>query len=222
MPSAHYDDLIRIGFTPEMAQFTVDADAKAQELREADPSLPFITAHVIASDLTSADRWHERIVSGEVEAERATHLVGSYARFQFALDHMPAEWVYENIADLWRGSDPNDTEVAYLKVWHEAKRHHRNRVITDGKRLPKDNPLTVYRGETTVNTPTGIAWTLDLEIAKKFARGAGIRVGNIKGYVLEAHVMRKDVLGYLTERGESEVVCDPNTLFGKRMKGLYE
>ena len=125
----------------------------------------------------------------------------------------------QNIADLWRGSDPDDTDPRFLEVWQNAVENNGG-YIRDGKALPRTNPLTIYRGQMP-SDPIGIAWTLDIEIAKGFARGRGIRSGAMNGSVLEARVWRGLVLGYLTGRGESECVVNPMDLMDVVEVGYY-
>jgi hypothetical protein len=211
--------MLEKGWTPEMIDRMERQDKKAAELIAADPSLPHISAYIIAGDLVGAELMSERVKAGEWTPEKALVFVGSYARFEWALDNMGEEYVHKHIADLWRGSDPDDTNKRFLEVWQNAAQN-KGTYIRDGEALPRDNPLTIYRGQK-ASDPLGIAWTTDIEIAKKFAKGAGIRVKSLKGSVLQAHVWRGLVLGYLTKRGESEVVVNPSDLVDVQEIGYF-
>lgn len=64
--------------------------------------------------------------------------------------------------------------------------------------------LTIYRGQTKVGTPVDKAhsWTLDRNIANFFAT----RRGKDKAEIITATVNKKDVIEYISERGEKEVL----------------
>ena len=57
------------------------------------------------------------------------------------------------------------------------------------------------------------AWTIDRDIAEKFANGAATRQANRGGVIYQATVDRSRILGYLTGRGESEVIVDPKDVY---------
>lgn len=216
--------LVKAGWSKEMARDTVAREKFVRKFWKEHPDLPVITAHIMANDFYSAEQWAKRIGqprgNGEVYTpEYVANLVGSYARLDFALRHCPYEYVLDNIADLWRGSDPDDTDPRYVEVWSDAFFHHGERYVRDGKALPRNNPLTVYRGQM-ASDPIGMAWTLDIEIAKKFAAGAGIRT-KMEGSVLQGQVYRGLVFGYLTGRGESEVVVRPSDVMGIQEVGYF-
>lgn len=77
--------------------------------------------------------------------------------------------------------------------------------------LTASSAVTVYRA-TGGTEPDGGSWTLDLEIAKRFARviasprGAFLGVYSEEPVIWEAYVEADDVLGYFTERDEAEAV----------------
>ena len=176
-----------------------------------------ITAHVMANDILSGAVATERVLSGEVPAERAYFLVGSYARWDWVLTmleqgHLTEEWFAENICDLWSGSDPDDTNPDYLRLWQRLWRKNGGAVIRDGRPLPKggrDGMLKVYRGGLPFGIRDGFAWTTDPKIARKFADGAGVRVRQVNGVVITGLVKPSHVCAFITGRGESEVIVDP-------------
>ena len=104
------------------------------------PGLHPMTAVIMAGDLRSAERATAEVNAG-VPAERAYVLVGSYARWEWCLQMVAQgaltdNWFMANIADLWRGSDPDDTNPDYLRVWQQAFARHGG-IIRDGRPLPK-------------------------------------------------------------------------------------
>lgn len=64
--------------------------------------------------------------------------------------------------------------------------------------------LTIYRGQTKVGTPVDKAhsWTLDRNIANFFAT----RRGKDKAEIITATVNKEDIIEYISERGETEVL----------------
>lgn len=64
--------------------------------------------------------------------------------------------------------------------------------------------LTIYRGQTKVGTPVEKAhsWTLDRNVANFFAT----RRGKDKAQIITATVNKKDVIEYISDRGEKEIL----------------
>jgi hypothetical protein len=190
----------------------------SQIVRE-NPTLPYITALIMAGDRLSAeDAWRE-LETGTPFA-RALVRVGSYGRLDFTVRALDADLVddrtvFRMLPALWRGSDPDDEDPRFLDLWLRAYEWNGS-YLRDGIALPRTRVLDVYRGQDPIadaDTLRGIAWSLDREVAEKFAHGAALRVGDRAGTVYHARINRKSVLGYLTLRGEAEVVCDPWALY---------
>jgi hypothetical protein len=199
----------------------------AHELCDADPSLPYITAYIMAGDQLSMER-SQRMVEAGIRFERALHFVGSYRRLEFALwalEHGFAtkDVVLDELPSLWSGSDPDDTDRRFLELWHDAWLRNKRKPVCDGRPLPA-RTVRIYRGQDALpddyvpnpeRLPVGIAWSLDVRVAERFANGAALRVHRRPNPVLYvAEVDRKDVYGYLTGRGESEVVVNPFKIRG--------
>lgn len=206
----------------------------AAEFTAAHPDVSPIAAIVIGGDLASAER-SERWVRQGAEATEVVTFVGSYARFDFAYKMwqeglIPDEWMFDNLPELWRGSDPDDTRPEYLALWKraqerwvtlprskrvdwEGKRLPTTSYVNDGEALPKGT-LTVYRGELGDGSdgPTGIAWSVNPAIAGKFAKTGGLRGHIGDGTVFKVRLPKDRVLAYLTGRGEQEVIFDPEWL----------
>lgn len=177
-----------------------------------DKGVPTINAIVQAGDLQSAEMANDMVRRGTPPGA-ALNLVGSYARFDWAVANLPRPQLLRRLPELWIGADPDDTRPEYLALWREAYDANGGNTILDGRPLPirygigdaKRPPvLTVYRGQ--VGDAVGISWTLDHAIAKKFARTGGGRQLVRGGRILKRIVKRSEVLAYLTGRGESEVI----------------
>lgn len=176
-----------------------------EELLAKQPELG-ITAHIMSGDLAAAEIITAQVKARKMTASKAVNYIGSYARFQWAVEHLPKPELYRKLPELWSGSDPDDTNPAYLELWREASRIKKGPVL-DGKKLPRRRELLVYRGQRPQD-PIGFSWALDRRIAYKFATGAGLRRPIDDGTIYEARVRREWVLGYLTGRGEAEVIID--------------
>lgn len=181
----------------------------ANELLEAQPELG-ITALVIAGDQLSAERATALVANG-LHPERAVLRVGSYARFDWAVRHLPQEVLFQMLPELWSGSDPDDTNPEYLKLWRSAWLRNGRKPICDGAALPQAKPLMIYRGQAR-NAEIGFAWTLDRNTAAKFAESGGLRGRITNGVILNSNVDRQHIYGYLTGRGEQEIIVDPKRL----------
>ena len=77
--------------------------------------------------------------------------------------------------------------------------------ITDSPATAPDGDLTIYRG----GHRDGMSWTSDMQVAANFR----IRLGRDED-LWQATVNGADVLALFAQRGESEVVVNPATLFG--------
>lgn len=179
-----------------------------------------ITAFVMANDRQSAEHRYQQVVKGEVSAEYAINLTGSYAALDLAVrlyeeGHLDEATLLREWPEWWRGTDPDDTDPRYLRIWRKAWEANGRTYVRDGRALPRTKVLTVMRGQRP-GDPVGMAWTLDPKIAAKFAVTLGGRHRVSGGGVIRAEVERSKVLGYLTKRGESEVVVDPRSLKGVR------
>lgn len=184
------------------------------EILRRDPSLGFITALIMAGDRLSAERATELVESGAMKAAVAVSFVGSYARLDFAVRMQTAgkitsAWLLKNLPELWRASDPDDTDPRFLKLWKDARHRNGTTVRDDAKRdLPRGPLVTIYRGQDRGAT-LGISWATDRAIAVKYARGMALRQGHRDGEVLTGKVQRRYALAFLTKRNESEVIVDP-------------
>lgn len=187
----------------------------------AERPLPYITALIMAGDLHTAEKAWDAMVNEGVPYEQAQVRVGSYARLDFAVraldeGYTSLDELFEELPELWRGSDPNDQDPRYLDLWKQAYARNGSTYVRDGEAIPsRGTMIKVYRGQQP-GEPLGIAWSLDRAIAQKFANGAGMRVANANGKVYTGEVYIGHVLAYLTGRGESEIIVDPaNVVFGE-------
>lgn len=159
--------------------------------------MDFLTSIVIESDQRSAEWASERLKSGDLKAEDLVWLVGSYARFQWAIENCDPEYIKENLLELWAGSDPDDSCVEYIKLFKGGDYL---------KGLPNKPRLRVYRGQE--EGKFGISWSLDKEVAEKFAQTGGGRGRIDNGEIISFMVDRDKILAYTDVRNEKEVILD--------------
>lgn len=207
-----------------MGQREIDAQVRQMEimgeLAREHPNLPAITLHILANDKRQAE-WATKAVQEGADPIKESVMVGSFARFEWILDNCPWEWVKKNICDEWRGSDPDDTNPKFIEAWTRAWGENGHKYLKDGKGLPRNKTLEVYRGQM-AEDPVGLSWSLSVDIADKFARGAGIRVGNMEGTLFVAQVWRDNVMAYITGRGEEEVIIHPSNIRNMRPVHAYK
>lgn len=94
------------------------------------------------------------------------------------------------------------TDEAFNKI--VASKTEAQKKETESALSGMPDVLTIYRGQTKVGTPVEKAhsWTLDRNIANFFAT----RRGKDKAEIITATVNKKDVIEYISDRGEKEVL----------------
>jgi hypothetical protein len=177
---------------------------------QKEKGIDFVSAYVMAGDLVTAERAAAALQRGEVW-QKWLWRVGSYARMQWAMKHLPHTELIKLLPEIWVSSDPDDTDPDYLELW-KAARAAKGSMVTDGEEIfvTREGILTVYRGQ--VGEELGISWTTDPRIAEKFSRSGGLRATQHGGRVIKGTVRRGDILAYLTRRDESEIIVDPVTV----------
>jgi hypothetical protein len=181
-----------------------------------DDGVAFAPAIVRAGDEVSRQDVEAAVAAGKMSPLQGMVFVGSFARFDYALRLLPTKAFQQRIVELWRGADPDDTDPRFLAAWERAVDDSGKAYLRDGKPLPRGQVLEVWRGQKE-GDPFGIAWTTDYGIAKAFSEGMGNRAPLHGGVVYAGRVARMDVLAYITGRGESEVVVNPERVHQKRV-----
>ena len=180
----------------------------AAGLQAKNPALNFITAYIMAGDYVSAEEATRLVAEGKNTASKAVNLIGSYARFQWAVEHLTKSELLNRLLQLWQGSDPDDTDLEYLELFRQRAAKESRGYAADGKLLPRrKTEFTVYRGQQP-DDPLGFSWTLDKETAVRFANGAGQRCPTGGGAIYNMVINRECVLAYITGRGEAEIIVD--------------
>ena len=190
-----------------------------RQLADKHPEIGMPTVFIMAGDLVAAEKVDKLFQAKQMTFEAAQAVMGSYARFDWIVKQIEQgivkpEQAYALLPEVWSSSDPDDTDPRFLKFWKKAYAANDNKCIWDDNEPPlRKKVFTVYRGQDRhlyyEGGLLGIAWTLDKNIAKKFARGAWARQSNRPGEVLTGGIARKDILAFICGRGESEIIADP-------------
>ena len=200
-----------------LAEYTREQSDLVDKISKKYPSLPFITAFIMAGDILSRKQADEWVASGEYGISEAGWNVGSFARVDWFADHydnhsLGDNWLLRDFPTVWSLSDPDDTDPRFLNLWEKAWKLNGQTYLRDGNPdldiLPDAGMISIYRGQMKADGPLGISWSTSYEVAGKFARGAGLRV-RASGVVINGRVKVSNVLGYLTGRGENEIVVNP-------------
>ena len=195
----------------DMAELQARTERMQAIIEDLPEDLPVLTRLIMAGDIDAANRAEVRLRAGDITWAEALFWCGSYSRVDAALRWQEAGFatrdeLLDKWPHLWSGGDPDDSDPRFLVVWHEA-RVRNGGTVTDGEALPDGERLTIYRGQRPLDS-LGIAWSLKQAVAMKFANGASMRTP-IAGQVYVHEVHRSTILGYMTARGEAEVIVDP-------------
>ena len=215
--------------TPEgwQARYVAEQERWLKVVEARHPGLHPVTAHIMAQDMATAERATQAVLGGDT-ARHASILVGSYARWDWALAMLERgayPWVefLEDLPVLWTASDPDDTDPGSLEVWLRARRTLGS-YVRDGRPLPRatrGGTVTIYRGGATREaTAKGFAWSTNPKVARKFALGADTRVPRSHGWMVRGQVRPADVLAYLTGRDEAEVIVPASRVRDLEIKAV--
>lgn len=152
-------------------------------------------------DVSSDFRWNK--IDGifaelMVQYEGTPMMLMYFVKFREVLSDY-AYWFF--LSTIWVSSSNGD-----LVLWKKLLSSHRSKrktsimkpsELAEYKRLP--NVITVYRAHRE-NEVDWIAYTLDKQIAEKFAKERGAK--EIRKYAIK----KKDVLALFLRRGESEIL----------------
>lgn len=115
----------------------------------------------------------------------------------------------------------------WREIFESPPRPHREHFMDEGDRrkarglkggLPK--VFTVYRGFHDPGVVDGLSWTLDREQAIWFAKR--LRPQGATAVLATGTLSRRDVIGYMTGRGEDEIVCLPEDVCGIALTEIEE
>lgn len=130
-----------------------------------------------------------------------------------SINTFPEEYRYSFFIDMYSGADYGFgiLDESFLQYIKDSKTQEQ----IDSTMEELDNAvggdiLHVYRGIGEMSTENGFSFTLDEDTAYFFAeRFSG---NGDTAYIIEADVYKKDVIEYITDRDEEEILVLPSTL----------
>jgi len=130
-----------------------------------------------------------------------------------------AVWVQDDFQKLFQFDNVTDLAAhrENLKELVSSTRPCRECFVSaeDASALQKmPDTISIHRGYKFPSLADGFSWTTDVERAKWFAKRFD---GN---FVVSGNCRKGDVIGYFTDRNESEIVIHPKNVFNKSTKPL--
>ena len=165
-------------------------------------------------------RWRQMVGEQIDEADSAISIFSllnrSYymAFIKYAALYLSEENLGQLLSNAWilnetPNQDPNISKRELVSLFRSISPQH----LMDEEELRRyqelDDPVTVYRGVTSYNAGNvrALSWTLERKTEEWFAH----RFGE-KGIVYKAQIPKKHILAFFNNRGEAEVVLDPQHL----------
>jgi hypothetical protein len=188
-----------------------------EELIAADPQLSVMGAMVMAGDRQSRLRMQSFVEQG-INAKECGTFVGSYERLAFwrwayEQGHITRSELNDYVVSDWSSSDPDDSDPFWVECWQDIYDRNGGPVFDEpAPKMKMSRLIKVYRGQPEGAVP-GIAWSMDINVARKFAKTGGARATNrTDGVIYEAFVKVSDCYAFLWGRNEQEVVLNPARL----------
>lgn len=133
--------------------------------------------------------------------------------FKYVHQYLSAEPFAHILREAWIRAEmiSSDINVSMRELVSWFKKADKRYLMNNEERkllseLP--NGVLIYRGVGSEDYKYGMSWTLSFERAKWFAE----RFGSSTQVVYKALVQKQDILAYFADRGEDEVVVDPDVL----------
>lgn len=133
--------------------------------------------------------------------------------FKFISEYLSDEDYNEMLCSSWTDTEnPNQDPNVSIKQWIKYfKMANKNLIMCDNEleyynNLPKDKPITIYRGVGKGREPYGLSWTDDKSVAEWFAK----RWKNTDAYMFIGEAYKKDIFAYFNGRNEHELVTNVN------------
>lgn len=128
--------------------------------------------------------------------------------FKLVKDYLSNSDYSKLLKDIWcyteyPNKDKNVSKSDYISLWEDANLQY---IYTEeDKKIIEELPseFIVYRGLMDKASKNGLSWTLSKETAIWFATRF-----NKRGKVYQAIVNKKDILAYISERNEEEIIID--------------
>ena len=149
----------------------------------------------------------------------------SHERLQPFIDIIPRlsdQEYWKILREVWTGAEvvlPDKQVWLRLLQWRRPGREHLMTGVERTALAAMPAEIKIWRGCGDRSAVRGLSWTLDRDRAVSFAeRACGERIRHLTGLcgttplLVEATCYKSDVLAYITEREEAELVVRPRTV----------
>lgn len=162
----------------------------------------------------------ERNWSGYINAHERPYRMDAFRDIE---DEMTDAEYWENLAWMWRDSENIREQPDEWEELITSDRPERERIMEDDERAAlaaMPDTITIYQGHTE-ERDDGWSWTIDHKIAVWFARRFAAMEESVP-MITTAYVEREFVLAYFTQRGEDEILVDPEYVYGHETREVTE
>ncbi|MFM8497431.1 MAG: hypothetical protein ACKOEM_18205, partial [Planctomycetia bacterium] len=169
--------------------------------------------HQMLDDRQEILRGHEE--QGDLQQAVMTHEKPFRMQVLTEYEHRMSDTVFwRTFGDAWMSSENLWQDMRLIGRMLSSPRPNREQMMTLEerqalKRMP--DTLTIYRGYSGEGTWRGWSWTIDREKGEWFARRPPSPLDDAPTdpTLVEATANKSDVIAYLTDRCESEIIVDP-------------
>lgn len=129
-------------------------------------------------------------------------------------DRIPKDKLYKLFMEFYQHQEyiSDDITDEMLQAVYKAKKNKQKRK-TEKKLLNFPDELTVYRGVGNKSLKTGYSYTLSPDIARFFACRHSANADEVR--IIKGKIKKKDVIEYLTDAHEQEIMAYPNMVYDK-------
>lgn len=133
--------------------------------------------------------------------------------FKYIQEYLSEEAFAETLKEIWVRVEVvyNDVNVSKQELVSWFKKANKEYLMDNEERkLLSELPdgVLIYRGVRSENYKYGLSWTLDVNTAKWFAS----RFDTNTQIVYKAVIQKEDILAYISDRGEKEIIINPVAL----------
>ncbi|HCL4447207.1 TPA: hypothetical protein N2D16_002812 [Clostridium botulinum] len=160
----------------------------------------------VREQIEQRERIHQRCIENK-EYLRLFCLIDKPYRLLFykkLFNNIPDEQKYEVFKDIYTSCEYgfNNLSRDFLEEVFEYNKADKNWFDKD--------IVTIYRGEGELSTPytEAYSWTVDIDVARWFAERF-----NKNGKVYKGYIRQEDILDYMGDRNEKEVLVFPEDVF---------
>lgn len=135
---------------------------------------------------------------------------------------IPSEFVYELFMNYYGHVDFGSSRIALDEIQYiidNKSSEQKEKTIEELKRISDKESLHVYRGLGDKSFWDGYSFTLSEDVARFFAFRHS---GNAESvYIMEGDINKNDVIEYIEDRDEQEIICLPDKIINQKMKRFY-